>query len=107
MYDSVSLIFGIVGMLAGVIGVPLGSWVAQRLRATIPDCDPLICGFALLGSTPIVFFALVVVQNYVALSYLLVFFGMLTLNLTWSIVADITMVSDFWICSSGFVRFVW
>lgn len=103
-YDSVAYKFGIVGMLAGAIGVPLGSALAQRLRVTIEDCDPLICGFALLASAPLVFFALVAVESFAGLSYFLIFLGMVTLNLTWSIVADIILVSDFclyngWLCA--------
>lgn len=82
-------------MFAGAIGVPLGSLAATRLRPRVADCDPLICGFALLTSAPLVYFALVAVESYVALSYLLIFLGMVTLNLTWSIVADIILVSVF------------
>uniref|UniRef100_A0A2A4JZG3 Major facilitator superfamily (MFS) profile domain-containing protein n=1 Tax=Heliothis virescens TaxID=7102 RepID=A0A2A4JZG3_HELVI len=89
--SSVSYKFGLVGMAAGALGVPLGSWLAQRLRGRFPDCDPLICGFALLGSAPIVFLALVTVGYHVGTSFFLIFVGMTTLNLTWSIVADIIL----------------
>ncbi|CAH2096254.1 unnamed protein product [Euphydryas editha] len=89
--ESVSYKFGLVGMAAGALGVPLGSALAQRLRPRAPDVDPLICGFALLVSAPLVYFALVAVSHVAALSYLLVFLGMLTLNLTWSIVADVVL----------------
>lgn len=90
---SVSYKFGLVGMAAGALGVPAGSWLAQRLRPRYPDCDPTICGLALLASTPLVYLALVAVDVHVALTYLLIFLGMLTLNLTWSIVADMVLVS--------------
>lgn len=90
---SVSYKFGIVGMVAGATGVPLGAALAQRLRARVPHCDPLICGMALLASSPLVYLALVAVSAHVALAYLLIFLGMITLNLTWSIVADVVLVS--------------
>ncbi|CAH0715602.1 unnamed protein product, partial [Brenthis ino] len=90
--ENVSFKFGLVGMAAGALGVPLGSALAQRLRARASDCDPLICGAALLASAPLVYLALVAVQRSAALCYLLVFLGMLTLNLTWSIVADVVLV---------------
>ncbi|CAK1556318.1 unnamed protein product [Leptosia nina] len=90
--DSVSYKFGLVGMLAGTCGVPLGSALAQRLRARYPDVDPLLCGFALLTSAPLVYFALVAVTALPAFTYLLIFLGMVTLNLTWSLVADIVLV---------------
>ncbi|CAG9102220.1 unnamed protein product [Plutella xylostella] len=89
--ESVSYKFGVVGMLAGSLGVPLGSGLAQRLRAAAPDIDPNICGLALLASAPLVYLALVAVQTYAALTYLLIFLGMLTLNLTWAIVADMIL----------------
>ena len=82
-------------MAAGALGVPLGSWLAQRLRPRYADCDPLICGFALLASAPVIFFALVAVDVNVGFAYCLIFVGMTTLNLTWSIVADIILVSAF------------
>lgn len=93
--DSVSYKFGLVCMFAGALGVPLGSWLAQRLRARFADADPLICGFALLASSPIVYLALVAAASYAVLTYVLIFCGMITLNLTWSIVADIILVSVF------------
>ncbi|XP_026761624.1 protein spinster isoform X2 [Galleria mellonella] len=89
--ESVSYKFGLVGMSAGAIGVPLGSALAQRLRPRLHDCDPLICGFALLVSAPLVYFGLITISAHVALTYLLIFAGMVTLNLTWSIVADIVL----------------
>lgn len=80
-------------MAAGALGVPLGSALAQRLRRSLPDCDPVICGMALLASAPLVFLALATVHRAGSLAYFLVFLGMLTCNLTWSIVADIVLVS--------------
>ncbi|CAG4956051.1 unnamed protein product [Colias eurytheme] len=89
--ESVSYKFGLVGMSAGALGVPLGSALAQRLRARAPDADPLICAFALLASAPLVYFALVAVHSLPPFTYISIFLGMLTLNLTWSIVADIVL----------------
>ncbi|XP_065160586.1 protein spinster isoform X5 [Atheta coriaria] len=89
--DSVSLNFGIIAMFAGLIGVPLGSAIAQRLRLTHPHIDPEICGFALLFSAPMVYFALVTASYSTSLCYLCIFLGMASLNLTWSIVADILL----------------
>lgn len=101
---SVSYKFGLVGMFAGALGVPLGSALAQRMRARAHDCDPLICGFALVFSAPLVYFALIAVDAHVFLTYLLMFLGMLTLNLTWSIVADIVLVSAFCLLKAEIVH---
>lgn len=92
---SVSYKFGLLGMFAGSLGVPLGAAISQRMRPRVADCDPLICGFALLASAPLIYFALISVSSYVGLTYFLMFVGMTTLNLTWSIVADIVLVSVF------------
>ncbi|XP_013164766.1 PREDICTED: protein spinster isoform X2 [Papilio xuthus] len=89
--ESVSFKFGIVGMLAGACGVPAGAALAQRLRARLPHCDPLVCGLALLASAPLVYLALIAVSAHVAPTYILMFLGMFTLNLTWSIVADVVL----------------
>ncbi|XP_013145206.1 PREDICTED: protein spinster isoform X3 [Papilio polytes] len=91
--ESVSLRFGIVGMLAGACGVPAGAALAQRLRARLPHCDPLVCGLALLASAPLVYLALVAVSSpaLTTPTYILMFLGMFSLNLTWSIVADIVL----------------
>lgn len=90
---SVSFKFGLVGMAAGALGVPLGSLLAQHMRTRTPAGDPLLCGSALLVSSPLVYLALFSTAHVAGLSYLLVFLGMLTLNLTWSVVADIVLVS--------------
>ncbi|XP_032517227.1 protein spinster isoform X2 [Danaus plexippus] len=89
--EGVSFKFGLVGMAAGALGVPLGSLLAQHMRTRTPAGDPLLCGFALLVSSPLVYLALFSTAHLAGLSYLLVFLGMLTLNLTWSVVADIVL----------------
>lgn len=79
-------------MAAGLIGVPLGSFLAQRLRVHWHQADPLICAVGLLISVPLLFFATLTVNTNSALCYTLIFFGQLSLNLNWSIVADILLV---------------
>lgn len=80
-------------MMAGLMGVPLGSSVAQRLRLIDSTCDPLICGFALLSSAPFVYLALLLAEYNAAWCYFCVFAAQITLNMTWSIVADMLLVS--------------
>ncbi|XP_055701225.1 protein spinster isoform X4 [Phlebotomus papatasi] len=89
--SSVAYRFGIVAMLAGLIGVPLGSFLAQRLRPRDPMCDPKICAAGLLVSAPFVYLALVVAKYSSNWTFILVFFAMISLNLCWSIVADILL----------------
>lgn len=79
-------------MVAGLIGVPLGSFMAQRLRPTIRNCDPYICAAGLLASAPMVYLSLILPQTSATWCFIFIFGAQLALNMTWSIVADILLV---------------
>lgn len=82
-------------MLSGLIGVPLGSYAAQKFRVRNARADPLICAFGLLASTPLMFLASVCAQYHTVACFTLIFFAELFLNLNWSIVADVLLVYNF------------
>lgn len=82
-------------MISGLIGVPLGMWLSQRLREKYEQADPLICGAGLLASAPFIFFAACFSNVNIIICYALIFVGEVLLNLNWSIVADILLVSNF------------
>lgn len=84
-------------MLAGLLGVPLGPFVAQLLRSRFPRIDPLVCAGGLILSAPICFFAILTPSTNEALCYTLMFIGEVFLNLNWSIVADILLVGIFFL----------
>uniref|UniRef100_A0A182T5T1 Major facilitator superfamily (MFS) profile domain-containing protein n=1 Tax=Anopheles maculatus TaxID=74869 RepID=A0A182T5T1_9DIPT len=86
--NDVSSRFGIVAMLAGLIGVPLGTILSSRLRPLYPNADPLICAAGLITSSPFVYIALVVVKYSGAGCFTLVFIAEVALNISWPIVAD-------------------
>ncbi|XP_055916681.1 protein spinster isoform X1 [Eupeodes corollae] len=88
---DVSYQFGLIAMTAGIGGVPLGSFLSQRFRATIPNCDPYICACGLLLSSPMVYLALILPRTSSFFCYLFVWLAQITLNITWSIVADILL----------------
>uniref|UniRef100_A0A2M4AA83 Putative sugar transporter/spinster transmembrane protein n=1 Tax=Anopheles triannulatus TaxID=58253 RepID=A0A2M4AA83_9DIPT len=90
--NDVSYRFGIVAMTAGLIGVPLGSYLARRLRPLHANCDPLICAGGLMASAPFIYLALVAIKYSGNWCFALVFIAEVLLNLTWSIVADILLV---------------
>lgn len=81
-------------MASGLIGVPLGSALAQKLRHYWHQADPLICAVGLLLSVPFLFFAMITANTNAVACYILIFFGQLFLNLNWSIVADMLLVSN-------------
>lgn len=93
-HRSISNKFGVVAMMSGVIGVPLGSFLAQRLRQISQKCDPLICAGGLFVSAPMVFLALAVAAVSTTWCFVFVFVAELSLNMCWSIVADILLVSQ-------------
>ncbi|XP_030379045.1 protein spinster isoform X1 [Scaptodrosophila lebanonensis] len=89
--DEVAYIFGLVAMAAGLIGVPMGSYLAQHWRRRFEGCDPYICAIGLLFSAPMVYASLVLPRTNAFLCYLFMFVAQVFLNLCWSIVADILL----------------
>lgn len=81
-------------MTTGIIGVPLGSYLSQRLNAKNVKADPYICATGLLLSAPLLVGAMFSVRANIYATYALIFFGELALNLNWAIVADILLVRD-------------
>ncbi len=88
-----SLIFGAVTMVSGMLGVPLGALLSTRLREKYPRSDPLICGLGLVVSSMFICIAFFWARSDVLMGFALVFIGEVALNLNWSIVADILLVS--------------
>lgn len=82
-------------MLAGILGVPLGSYLSQKVRPRLGSADPLICGGGLLLSAPLFLAAMAITASQPLISYTLVFFAQLALNLNWAIVADMLLVRLF------------
>ncbi|KPU76968.1 uncharacterized protein Dana_GF11295, isoform D [Drosophila ananassae] len=89
--DNVAFNFGVITMVAGLIGVPLGSFLSQFLKKRYPTADPIICAFGLLLSAPLLTGACLLVNSNSAGTYALIFFGQLALNLNWAVVADILL----------------
>lgn len=89
---SVALKFGVIAMTAGILGVPLGILLSQKLKKYLASIDPIICGIGLLISAPLMTGAIIIVSQREIATYVLIFFAQLTLNLNWAIVADILLV---------------
>lgn len=89
---SVSFYFGAITMTAGIVGVPLGSYLSTVLTKTYPRCDPVICAVGLLLSAPLIGAAMISVTYSAPLAYIFVFLGEVALNLNWAIVADMLLV---------------
>lgn len=87
----VSLIFGVITCIAGLVGVSVGSLSAQWYRRRNPRADPLVCAFGLLGSVPLLFLGIVMAHKYMSLSWFLIFSGETLLCMNWPIVADMLL----------------
>ncbi|CAE1177147.1 SPNS [Acanthosepion pharaonis] len=88
---AVSLRFGIITCMAGFVGVAIGSESARRYKKINPRADPLICAMGLLSCTPFIFFALLISQYHIIMTWVLIFIGETLLCLNWAIVADILL----------------
>lgn len=79
-------------MIAGLAGVPSGTFVAQKLRHKYPRIDAHVCAIGLLVSSPLIFLSCVTARYSATICFALVFLAMFFLNLNWSLVADIILV---------------
>jgi len=89
--ENMSLIYGILTIVSGIVGVISGSLMSQKLRPSIPTVDALICGFGLSISSIFFYFSFLFASGNVYVTYTLVFFGLLFLNLNWALVGDILL----------------
>lgn len=79
-------------MLAGIAGLTLGAILSQRLKKRFPRVDPLICATGLFISAPLLTGCTFTVTKNTTVTFVLLFFGQVALNLNWAIVADILLV---------------
>ncbi|XP_049308758.1 protein spinster isoform X1 [Bactrocera dorsalis] len=89
--NDVSIRFGVITMVAGLIGVPLGPIVSRAVASYKNNADPLVCAYGLFFSSFFLAAAMLFVTKYVVMSYVLMFIGQLFLNLNWALVADILL----------------
>uniref|UniRef100_A0A3B3VNC4 Protein spinster homolog 1 n=1 Tax=Poecilia latipinna TaxID=48699 RepID=A0A3B3VNC4_9TELE len=86
-----SLIFGIITVITGVLGVFSGVQVSRHLRRKTPRADPYVCAAGLLLSAPFLYLAIVFAQGSTAATYVFIFLGETFLSMNWAIVADILL----------------
>lgn len=85
------LIFGFITCIAGIIGVILGSACSQYFRRVNARADPLICAVGVLGSVPLIYSGVVMADENLTLSWILIFLGEVCLCVNWTIVADMLL----------------
>lgn len=90
-------------MTAGIIGVPLGSYLSTWLSKKNLRYDPWICAFGLLISAPLIASSMLMVTVSSTWAYVLVFLGEVALNCNWAIVADMLLVRFVYFTPPDFV----
>jgi len=88
---SVPFTFGAVTMVSGIIGVPLGMVLSTKLKPRYPRADPLICATGILSSALFLGLGMLTCTYDIYLAFSLLFLGEVTMNLNWSIVADMLL----------------
>ncbi|XP_012915847.1 protein spinster homolog 3 isoform X10 [Mustela putorius furo] len=89
--EDVSLIFGILTVVTGIIGVVLGAEAARRYKKVNPRAEPLICACSLLAAALCLFLALILARVTLLASYVFLVLGELLLSCNWAVVADILL----------------
>lgn len=88
---SISLLFGIITVLAGFCGVAIGSVSSTRFGKYTPRADPIICAIGLLGCTPFLFLSLTLSKDQPTMTWIFIFVGETLLFLNWPIVTDMVL----------------
>ncbi|KAI9560815.1 hypothetical protein GHT06_011767 [Daphnia sinensis] len=91
LLGRVSLVFGFITVVTGLMGVIFGSLMGTKLRGKYPTVDPEICGFGVLASVPLIFAMTILARGPEAPTYITFFFGQWFLNLNWALATDMLM----------------
>uniref|UniRef100_A0A673GX28 Protein spinster homolog 1 n=1 Tax=Sinocyclocheilus rhinocerous TaxID=307959 RepID=A0A673GX28_9TELE len=89
--NSDSLIFGIITVVTGILGVASGVQVSKMLRIKTPRADPLVCAAGLLLAAPFLYLSIMFAQASTVATYIFIFLGETFLSMNWAIVADILL----------------
>ncbi|EFX72627.1 hypothetical protein DAPPUDRAFT_308133 [Daphnia pulex] len=90
-FDDISLVFGIVTIASGLLGVVCGSVMGQKLRVQFPSADAIICGVGMICSAPFFYGLLVLSLGPIYAIYILAFLALWFINLNWALVGDILL----------------
>ncbi|XP_073697927.1 protein spinster homolog 1 [Garra rufa] len=86
-----SLIFGVVTVVSGILGVASGVQVSKKLRTRTARADPLVCAAGLLLAAPFLYLSVMFAEDSTVATYFFIFLGETFLSMNWAIVADILL----------------
>lgn len=85
------MIFGLIVIVAGIVGVSLGSGCAQYFRPYDGRADPIVCALGVLAGIPLLFFGLITARSVLWLSWTLLLFSVISLSTNWAVISDMTL----------------
>uniref|UniRef100_A0A914WD37 Major facilitator superfamily (MFS) profile domain-containing protein n=1 Tax=Plectus sambesii TaxID=2011161 RepID=A0A914WD37_9BILA len=96
---KISLVFGVITCLAGLLGVAFGSMTAQlwrdgkgcMTRFKNPRADPYICAIGSLAAVPLLFIALQFIPTAIGLGWVFVFCAVTMMCLNWAVIVDMLL----------------
>uniref|UniRef100_A0A672RN30 Protein spinster homolog 1 n=1 Tax=Sinocyclocheilus grahami TaxID=75366 RepID=A0A672RN30_SINGR len=89
--NSDSVIFGIITVVTGILGVASGVQVSKKLRTRTPRADPLVCAAGLLLAAPFLYLSIMFAQASTVATYVFIFLGETFLSMNWAVVADMLL----------------
>jgi len=88
---NVSLYFGIITCVAGILGVLLGSEIGRRYRKRNERGDPIVCGVAVLLSVPFLTAVLLFSKDNLISTWICIFMTETLLCSNWALISDMLM----------------
>uniref|UniRef100_A0A671Q9L5 Protein spinster homolog 1 n=1 Tax=Sinocyclocheilus anshuiensis TaxID=1608454 RepID=A0A671Q9L5_9TELE len=89
--NSDSVIFGIITVVTGILGVASGVQASKKLRTRTPRADPLVCAAGLLLAAPFLYLSIMFAQASTVATYVFIFLGETFLSMNWAVVADMLL----------------
>uniref|UniRef100_A0A9J7YS21 Protein spinster homolog 1 n=2 Tax=Cyprinus carpio TaxID=7962 RepID=A0A9J7YS21_CYPCA len=86
-----NVLFGIITVVTGILGVTSGVQVSKKLRTRTPRADPLVCAAGLLLAAPFLYLSIMFAQASTVATYVFIFLGETFLSMNWAVVADILL----------------
>lgn len=85
------MIFGLVIIVGGIVGVSLGSSIAQYYRDIDGRADAFVCAFGVLAGVPLTFLGLVLARSALTLSWIFLLLSVIALSTNWAVISDMVL----------------
>ena len=90
-YGNIDFYFGAIMLVAGIIGITIGTFLSAHFRRKYPAIDPFIIGIGLLLASIFLFVGFLTASSSILTSLVLIFFGTTFACLNWAVVVDMTL----------------